>query len=96
MYMMTAMSEDSGCLRSTATVDEQSAAHYAGNGSQTTHNICYYYKVIMKKGWLSVCNEYRFYQLHNQISQNGLNGFRILTFLLETMEKNKFEILQNQ
>lgn len=85
VYMMTAMSEGSGCLRSTATVDEQSADHYAGNGSQTTHNICCNYKVIMKKGWISVCNQYRFYQLYtlNQTSQNSLNGFRITTFLLE-------------
>lgn len=85
VYMMTAMSEGSGCLRSTATVDEQSADDHAGNGSQTIHSICCNYKVIMKKGWISVCNQYRFYQLYtrHQTSQNGLNGFGITMFLLK-------------
>lgn len=34
VYMMTAMSEGSGFLRSTATAEEQSADGYRGNGSQ--------------------------------------------------------------
>lgn len=89
VYMMTAMSEGWGCLRSTATVHEQSADDYAGNGSQTTHNICFNDKVILKKGWISGCNQYRFYQLYtlHQTRQNGLNGFRITTLLLKEQGK---------
>lgn len=49
VYMMTAMSEGPGCLRSTATVDEQSADQFAGNGSQTAHNICCNYSYYKER-----------------------------------------------
>lgn len=50
----------------------------------------------MKKIWISVRNQYRFYQLHtlNQTSQNDLNGFRIPTFFLNKI-KEKRHFLNN-